>query len=303
MTWRNRIEWPDTYFRAWSTYGYSGRPRPNPAIKWATEADLCAAFIASLPEGWKVYPESCGFDMVLVEDATGVQIGVEAKLTLNVKVLQQVLQGESRVLPGPDYRAVLVGKTVGDMPWIARMLDVVVIVPTLGAHHPKHLKRKRGVRGPILPFLDIGDLPGEGSDWGRDVPWGYRAPISRLVLPEYVPNVPAGVPAPMTLSPWKIQAIKMCVHVETVGAVCRADFKALRLDPGRWMTGHWLEKAMTRGYWVAGKSFAGKAFKREHPTSYAEIKADAATWPERPLLDKVERVEACAPIPDQGALL
>jgi len=54
---------------------------------FATEADLCAAFLACVPATWQAYPESCGFDIVLAHKETGAQIGIEAKLTLNAKVL------------------------------------------------------------------------------------------------------------------------------------------------------------------------------------------------------------------------
>lgn len=77
-----------------------------------TEAELCAAFLACVPATWVAYPESCGFDIVLAHEETGAQIGIEAKLTLNSKVLVQVTDGRERNANGPDYMAVLVGRVV-----------------------------------------------------------------------------------------------------------------------------------------------------------------------------------------------
>lgn len=37
---------------------------------------MCAAFIAALPEGWVAYPETGGFDIVLLRSADGFQIGI-----------------------------------------------------------------------------------------------------------------------------------------------------------------------------------------------------------------------------------
>ncbi|TIU81425.1 MAG: hypothetical protein E5W01_20510, partial [Mesorhizobium sp.] len=58
-----------------------------------SEAALCAAFIARLPKDWTAYPETAGFDILLVRGADGAQIGVEAKMTLNAKVLMQAVEG------------------------------------------------------------------------------------------------------------------------------------------------------------------------------------------------------------------
>jgi hypothetical protein len=92
--------------------------------KFESEAALVAAYCTyvdrinyayrHLPEShmrWTVYAETAGFDLLLVQDVTGVQVGIEAKLTLNLKVLEQALpsryDGFHRPSVGPDYRAVL----------------------------------------------------------------------------------------------------------------------------------------------------------------------------------------------------
>ena len=46
--------------------------------KFETEAELCAAFIEDMKtqRGWIVYPETAGFDILLVREDTGHQLGV-----------------------------------------------------------------------------------------------------------------------------------------------------------------------------------------------------------------------------------
>ena len=64
-----------------------------------SEAALCAAFIAAATvtpkrtdhAQWVAYPETGGFDILLVRQTDGVQIGIEAKLALNPLVVSQVL--------------------------------------------------------------------------------------------------------------------------------------------------------------------------------------------------------------------
>jgi hypothetical protein len=75
-----------------------------------TERALCQAYARQVPAEWIVYPETCGWDMLLVHREGGWQIGLEAKLTLNAKVLSQAIDGRRFTRPAPDFRAVLVGK-------------------------------------------------------------------------------------------------------------------------------------------------------------------------------------------------
>ena len=89
-----------------------------------TEAELCAMFrSAAEADGWIVYPEVDGWDLVLVwsgdapvpEGGTGVkkgdQVAVEAKLRANVGAIQQaVTRSTYRYRGQPDFRAVLAPK-------------------------------------------------------------------------------------------------------------------------------------------------------------------------------------------------
>src|SRR3546814_9584478 len=83
------------------------------------------------------------------------------------------------------------------------------------------------------------DLPDETNDQQHlygDY-WHPWCPEERCVLPEYVPDVVAGIPSPIILSPWKIQAIKLAIILERRGWVTRADMRPLKLSPTIW-TGH-----------------------------------------------------------------
>lgn len=248
-----------------------------------TEAALCQAFVLNVPEEWVVYPETCGWDLLLVHREGGWQIGVEAKLSLNTKVLEQAIRHRASDHAGPDFRAVLVGRVVAETAEIARALGLTVIYPKdepwvsdWSARYTKH--------GPKFPTF-IPDLPWaerltQIQDWwwsGREA-WFDQFSTNRHRLPDYVPEVAAGVPSPMVLSDWKIKAIRVCVFVEKHGSITRADFRALCIDPSRWMNGYWLKAGAERGQWVAGPQFPGISLRREHPNVFAKIEADYPEW-------------------------
>lgn len=256
---------------------------------FATEADLCAAFLACIPTTWQAYPESCGFDIVLAHKETGAQIGIEAKLTLNAKVLVQVTANREHTAKGPDFMAVLVGRVVAENAIIASRLGVKVLT-MLPRHDRVHRYTRLPPRGyPETDWVVNGGgawLPEfedykthRGMSWWDRNTWEDHAPSNRMDLPEYVPQVAAGVPAPMKLTTWTIQAIKLCIAVERLGSVTRQHFADLKISQSRWTQGTgWLEKTRTRGVWMAGPSFPLPQFKRQHPVSYAQIEADWPVW-------------------------
>lgn len=257
-----------------------------------TEAALCQAFIRGVPDEWVVYPETCGWDILLVHRQGGWQVGVEAKLSLNAKVLAQAIDGRRRNDVGPDFRAVLVGKVVAENWTIARALGLTVI-------SPKPISQSRFARsrlkahswewaGPHIPAFSP-DLPeaekvvriGEWwSDWTRE-DWFDQFPSRRHELPDYVPEVAAGVPSPVILSDWKIKAMRICHWIERNGTITRSHFKSLGIDPSRWMNGHWLRPGANRGEWIKGPGFPGDQFRREHPSIYTKIGDDFAEWSQK----------------------
>lgn len=99
-----------------------------------TEAALCEAFIRDVQaiRGWIVYPETAGFDILLVREDTGHQLGIEAKLRLNEKVIDQILPSDWSNLcndEGPDWRAVLVPEGSGSTVRLLQWAGVMVFTP------------------------------------------------------------------------------------------------------------------------------------------------------------------------------
>lgn len=266
---------------------------------FVNEAALCAAFISALPEGWTAYPETAGFDILLVRAADGAQIGVEAKMTLNAKVLLQAVEGiysgHGSERDGPDFRAALVpaGTAGAELSSIARKLGVVVIECSDAEARDKHIARyisqydgwghkldpayirKRAEASadqefpkfkPALPALG-------GYDWRGS--WFDFCPMKRCKLPEYVPDVTAGASGPSQLSEWKIKAIKIALILERRGWVCAADFKAISIDRKRWLDMGWIRATATRGRYEAGLPMGLRA---QHPINYEQIAADYEKW-------------------------
>lgn len=248
---------------------------------WTVEADMVADFTAwAQHSGWTVYAETAGWDVLLVRPSDGFQIGVEAKLVLNVAVLCQVISRESSYLRGvgPDCRAVLAPrpKTQNGLPDLARQLGIVIVT---GGPPDRFRYAVRGApawRGPeFSPELPGNrrrsvDTAEELSRWG----WPEMCPDRRCALPEYIPDVVGGHSAPVALTPWKIQAIKAAIILETRGWITRADFKALNIDPSRW-TQFWLTSIGDKR-WAPARGLPD--FKAQHPVNYEQIKADLPKW-------------------------
>ncbi|TNC14871.1 hypothetical protein FF100_04645 [Methylobacterium terricola] len=211
-----------------------------------SEADLCSSFVAAATKHrrdepqWVAYPETAGFDILLVRASDGVQVGIEAKLALNPRVVAQVLPPRMSWYgdhEGPDYRAVLVpaGKCNSDVRAICDALGITVI-----EHHggPGEGYYDKWARGPeFSPALPV------ESYWRHDMQlWHEWLPQKRCALPDYVPDVAAGVPAPVSLTAWKVKAIKLLI-LAGERPVTRADFKHLQLSPTSWLCpGGWLDR-------------------------------------------------------------
>ncbi len=227
------------------------------------ETDLCAAFISKLPEEWTAYPETGGFDIVLVRKEDGFQIGVEAKLRLNAKVINQVAEGVSTysvTASGPDCRAVLIpyGVTT-DLAGICKLLNITVITVR---------KQEWDGEFQFYPYL-----PRTDSDWShRD--WRELCPHSRIDLPDWVPDVIAGDKAPVALTAWKVAAIKIAITLSKRGFVTRKDFGHFDISMSRWTQSGWIVSG-NKGEWVAGSM---PDFRSQHPVNYPQIEADYEKW-------------------------
>ena len=242
---------------------------PNKPEKFAKESGLCAEFIAAITRNksdsaeWVAYPETQGWDILLARKSDGAQIGVQAKLRLNNKVVAQTLPDHRFDREGPDYRAVLVPDTgcSNDLTPICAALGITVIL--FRGKLPKNML------GPEFHLF----LPRES--WGAEGDWHQWAPLRRHVLPDYVPDVAAGCASPVALTKWKISAIKLAVLLE-IRPVTRADFKALELSPSRWFDPYsgWLKR--TDAGFVAGPRLPD--FRAQHPVNFEQIKADLPKW-------------------------
>lgn len=196
--------------------------------RFGTETELCAAFAAwAREQGWVPYAETAGWDLILVR-GDGTQIGVQAKLRLNLKVLEQAVpdRWDADRVEGPDYRALLVPEA-----------GYVGLVSAFGL-----IQFRPDSRDGFTPGL------GTSSAWYLAHYWN---PERRVRLPEFVPDVAAGASAPLQLTDWKIRALRVCAVLELRGQVTRADFKRYGVDHRRWTApGSWLQAVPgTPGAW------------------------------------------------------
>lgn len=246
-----------------------------------TEAALCDCFIRSMQAvgGWTVYPETAGFDILCVYDKTGHQLGIEAKLQLNAKVADQILPdhymgygAEGR--QGPDFRAVIVPCITEASAGIAKMLGVLGVLvwsPENNYGRGWHFKRSIG-----WSYVDRTDRrshdTSDGPLYEWDMAWHDWNPSRRCALPEIVPHVRAGVPAPLRLTPWKIGALRVLADLELDGFVTAKSVRDCGVDARRFCASDgWLEP-LGGGKWGRGRV---PSFDQQHPEAYAEILAEA----------------------------
>lgn len=238
------------------------------------EAELCSRFIEYVRDlgGWAVYPETAGFDILLVRRSDSLMVGIEAKQVLNTKALSQILPSLSVRMGksgGVDHRAILV-------PWGRASQELLEIAGALGVTVIQFAGEQTGVRTASLltPLLPVPGRDTRSTDIAQH--WHDWAPVERIVLPDYVPDSRAGSPAPIRLTPWKIKAIKMAVLLEE-RHVTPSDFKALGLSIANWLrpASPWLVR-VERGLFTAGPDLPN--FRTQHPRNYEEIRADRSSW-------------------------
>lgn len=241
-------------------------------VYFKSEADLCKTFIDALPKDWTAYAETGGWDILLVRNADGFQIGVEAKLKLNTDVFVQAMEFYSLYnidAAQPDCRAIMVphGQT-NALNKIAEYVGLTII----------HVITDEQARAERFSSTKIfrPDLPKLKDRWGNEH-WHEWAPMERIKLPAYIPDVAAGSKSPIQLTHWKIAAIKIVITLERRGFVTRADFKKAEISPTRWLAAGmgWLKKN-DKGQLVAGADLPD--FKKQHPIVYAQIAADFDKW-------------------------
>ena len=237
--------------------------------KFASEAALCASFINVVGNHWMCYPETCKWDILLVNKRDGRQIGIQAKLKLNAKVFAQAVETRwDTERAGPDYRAILIPSDErSELGAFAPYLGITIIGMTKGlANYP--------------PFFSP-SLPDESVYSGTQSDWFDRMPAGRHPLPEYLPDVAAGASSPLKLTKWKIEAIKLALLLKETGFLTRDDFKFHKVDIRHWIgVSGWLVPGPL-GF-VAAPRFPD--FRKQHPRVWDEIAADPSKWVRRQLL-------------------
>jgi len=249
--------------------------------QFQSEADLVSAFVASVDAyndhlrrrgpKWTIYPETAGWDLLLVDEA-GVQVGIEAKLSLNAKVICQALPCATWTdADGPDYRAVLVPDRAcqGHMHPIARALGLTII--TVSKSDSRYDMGRIRISPPGLPDEH------SGYDWDLRE-WVSWLPTQRCPLPAYVPDVQGGKPCPVALTDWKIKAIKLLILLERRSYVTRRDMKHLGISPTRWTDayhGFLTPDPIKGGYVRNGRT---PDLRSQHPVNFVQIEADFDAW-------------------------
>ncbi|CAD0264245.1 conserved hypothetical protein [Pseudomonas veronii] len=244
------------------------KDKPLPIGK---ESELCELFIREFGkiEGWTCYPEAAGFD-VLVVHQDGRQIGVEAKLSLNAKVADQILPNygdDYYGRPGPDHRLVIVSKITDASAGIAKMLHrlgVKVLSPRqtwerTGYEHTFDLKHSL-----------LADETGN-TFFGRERLFDW-SPVERCYVPAIVSDLPAGVPSPVRLTPWKEAAVKLVALMRSQGFITVKQIAAHGMGSTSWTQPAgskpaWLAKGTSRGQWVETEHMP--PFDKQHPDLYA----------------------------------
>lgn len=244
-----------------------------------TEAELCAIFMREFNEqpGWTCYPETAGFDIVVAHD-DGRQIGVEAKLQLNAKVADQIMPGEQAFAwrhEGPDHRLVIVRSITEANAGIAKLLrhlGVMVWAPTTrerskaGARFEYETYAHFGVHEHLWKDEEVADPPTHSEHGHHWLAWFDWNPVKRLVLPEIPPDVPAGVPSPVQMTPWKIAAIRVLARLRAQGYITAKQIVAEGISPSMW-TQHWLQPGAVKGQWV--ETLRLPKLDEQHPELYA----------------------------------
>ena len=204
------------------------------------ETELAAHFIEEAKSyGWIAYPETDGFDVLLVATAgvvghfeAGDQIGVQAKLTPNLEVLYQSLPRKAS-WPGPTYYAALVPRATPEFLELASQLKIKVFEATAKFWPNGRYGRSSQVEwriGPVKAFMDPPKL------WHRHQHakpcWFPEVQVEGLAV--------AGAAGPKQLTPWKFKAVKLALHGLQKGYLTSRDFADFDVSMSRWVQKGWI---------------------------------------------------------------
>jgi len=195
------------------------------------EEQICEAFSEyAQTHSWVVYPETGSWDMLLVKG--DIQIGIQAKLKLNIKVIHQALPHDYRrtaginlSVPGPNYRAVLVPQRDYDFMDVCAACHLACFCPEVDRYGDAR-------------WLDQGLIA--ESEFGKEYLWTPSKPVW---LPEHVPTMAAGVPSPRSMSKWKEGALKAMAHLEIHGHITSKDFASYGVSASTFVQRDWIRSS------------------------------------------------------------
>lgn len=175
------------------------------------ESELCDTLTKyARANGWKVYPETSGWDLLLAKD---IQMGIQAKLKDNIDVIAQALEA------GPHVRAVLVPRASREFRKVANACGIFVI---------EGLIRKRDTAGRRYWTKEINT---ELDSYRQK---HLNSPKKLCWLPDVEINVPAGVKSPKSITEWKVKAVKLCFKLNEKGYLTSKDFQEAKLSITIW---------------------------------------------------------------------
>jgi hypothetical protein len=198
--------------------------------RFDSERELCQFFMeAARDQGWSVYPETAGYDILLVatDKVRGGsvqvhdQVGVEAKLRGNVTVLRQAMPSVRRRGSSPHFFSVLVPTASQDFKYVATQLGIVVF-SALQPQGWRDLVKK---------------APNVASKLARHYRYEGAEPCW---TPGMHIDIEAGVASPKSITPWKIAAVKLCLRAARYGTVTSADFRDAGISTTVFRTNGWI---------------------------------------------------------------
>jgi hypothetical protein len=217
-------------------------------VESMSESLLCAEFRKFLENyGYTVYPEVSDWDLVAIPDLTKqqlpnlvrtltppelagqpIQIGIQAKLTGNIEVLEQALRFPTC---GPNVRAILVPRATESFIAVANHIGIPVFSRESCIGRTWSPEKKTYVKV-------WGQSPFGFNLWGFAKKFDITKPLQ---LPLISVDLPAGTACPKQLTPWREKALLLCNHGRKQGYLTSQDFKTFGVNMQRWEKAGWMK--------------------------------------------------------------
>ncbi len=234
--------------------------KPPPVPKWPSEAAMMAVFQAEAKAwGFRVYPESGGFDLLLEVTAETVErvegpgmpsthpfrrfrgelevgdvLAIEGKLRGSFEVLCQAMPPSSGRpewvtdwSAAADWYAVVVPETPAGFEAVAMACGVIVV-----SCLPERTDPLRYRSGPAV--LPAGVERMSHVDGSMRVT-GYN----RIAVPRVEVEMAGGHSSPRAVTPWKIGAVELCL-IAARRPLTREDFKRRQVTPVSLVRSGWV---------------------------------------------------------------